>query len=120
MMGLFLVLAVASSIFTPAGNEFGETVGKTGRRVPFEVVQTIQLEDGVGKVVLNSNFTKEKNNVKPTTADDIYTSVSQLLNTTADIIHSYGIYISPNLDTLTIVSDSTNDTSNVTIRVLMR
>jgi hypothetical protein len=119
MTGLFFTVVLAG-IFFPSGNKFNHTVEKVSAREPFEVVDTLKLSSGFGKVVINKHFTSNKNSVMPTNEKDIFPSICQILRDTTQTVNYYGLYISSNLETLTVKSSSATDTSRVRIRLLMR
>lgn len=116
----FMMLMFGLTLFLPSGDRFGKKQGSIPGREPFEVVDTLTLVGGKGKVILNNRFTTEKSNVSPTDVNYIFPFVQQIMDDTTDLIHSYGAWISDNLDTVRVFSDSTNDTSKIRIRLLMR
>jgi len=107
-------------IFFPSGNKFGQTVEKVSAREPFEVVDTLHLSAGVGRIIFNSHFTSTKSNVLPTSKGNIFPSITQILSDTSDAVNYYAVYISNNLETLIVKSSLTSDSSDVRIRLLMR
>ena len=116
----FMILMFGLTLFLPSGDRFGKKQGAVPGREPFVVVDTLRLVGGKGKVILNNRFTTQKSNVSPTDGDYIIPFVQQWMDDTADLIHSYGIWVSDNLDTIWIKSDSADDTSKVVTGILMR
>ena len=117
----FSVWVIGADIFYADGNQFDKSQGKVPSRIPYEVIDTIRMSAGTGFIVLNSHTTKEKHNVKPTSKDNMFISVVQLLDYTSGAsIYNYGAYISDNLDTVILKSSNNTDTSKVHIRILMK
>lgn len=116
----FLIIMLGLTIFLPTGDKFGKKQDAVPSREPFEIVDTLKLTDGIGKIILNKRFTSEKSNVEPTDINYIFPFAQQILYDTSDLIHSYGIFVSGNMDTIWVVSDSANDTSRIRIRILAR
>lgn len=116
----FMILMFGLTLFLPSGDRFGKKQGAVPGREPFEVVDTLTLVGGKGKVILNNRFTTEKSNVSPTDVNYIFPFVQQIVADTSDLVHSYGVFISENLDTIWVISDSANDSSKIRIRLLMR
>lgn len=119
MLRLSLIF-IGALIFWSSGTPFNRTVSRVSSRVPFEVVDTLSLQDGVGVVELNKHFTNSSSNVKPTNKDNIFPMVTQIVDDTSATVRYYAVYISNNLDSLIIKSSYNNDTSNVRVRCLMR
>ena len=121
---IILLLAVGvfgQTIYNADGNQFGKSQGKIPSRLPYEVVDTIRMSAGTGFIVLNSHTTKEKHNVKPTSKDNMFISVIQILDYISGAsIYNYGAYISDNLDTIILKSSNNTDTSKVHIRIIMK
>jgi len=117
--GLLTMLAVVD-MFTPSGDVFGRKVGSTYSRVPYEVVDTLTLSSGFGAIVLNKHFTGTKRNVLPTCESHIYPSVTQIIDDTSATVNYYAVYISEELDSVIVKSNSASDSSRVRLRLLMR
>lgn len=118
-IGKFVIFGLLAVIVWPTGEKFGKRLGKTPSREPFTVLDTVRLSNGVGKISLDDRFTATRHSTKPTSIA-IFPSVAQVMDNTSDLIHSYGVYIDENLDTIFIYSDSTSDTSKVAVLLKMR
>jgi hypothetical protein len=115
---LIFLYPAYSQVFLPSGNKFGKVQGKTPKREPFIIVDTLKLASGKGTIKFNNRFTTELNNVKPTDVSFIFPKVTQLMRDTSDLIHSYGVYVTA--DSLRIFSDSSDDTSTVAVEIRAR
>jgi len=110
----------AGDIFYSEGNDFGVSQGKRPTREPYEIVDTLTLQNGVGTVILNPHFTSQLHSTKPTDASNIFPSITQILSDTSETVYYYALYISTNLETLIVKSSNSSDDSHIRIRVLMR
>lgn len=117
---LISIIILVGAIFFSNGNEFSKSQKGTPSREPYEVVDTLRLSDGIGTMIFNNHFTTNKHNVKPTDANYIYPSVTQIIEDTATTVRYYAVYISENLDTLIVKSSNSADTSRVQVRILMK
>ena len=117
---VFVIFIGAGLIFLPSGDKFSKSQGKIPSREPYEVVDTLSLSSGFGSVILNKHFTTQKHNVKPTHKMRMFPFVTQIIDDTSATVRYYAVYISANLETLMVKSNSATDTSNVRIRILMK
>lgn len=114
------LLVLVGMVFYPTGDRFYRADKNMPTRMPYEVVSDVALKNGIGTVILNSNFTQHRHNVIASSKENIFPSVSQILYDSSLTVRYYGFYISDNLETLLVKSSSATDTSTVRVRVLMR
>jgi len=121
-LGLLLVTATLSfgEVYNANGDQFDKSQGKIPSRIPYEVVDTVRMVDGIGYIVLNGHVTREKHNVKPTNKNNMMISCLPILDDTSGTVYYYAAYISNNLDTIILKSNNNTDTSKVHIRILMK
>lgn len=96
------------------GHPHGRVSGKSQK--PKEIIDTLRLASGSGRLVLQSEFTNKQHTTKP--KDYMYVTVSQLLTDTSQSVNYYATYW--NRDTLIVKSSNSSDSSLVVIKAFVK
>jgi len=106
-------------VFDRNGKPFAKQSQRT--QEPKQIVDTVKITAGVGRMVLNNAFTKSKHKVSATSDSHFRASISQILTDTSNTVYYYGYYISKNGDTLIVKSSGgTADTGYVSVSAILK
>lgn len=108
----------AQSIFFGNGKKFAKVAQKT--REPKIIVDTVNVVGGFGVLVLNKNFTRERNSVSGTSNLNMFITATGIITDTSKAVRYYGCYLSKSGDTVIVKSSVSTDTSKVVIQLILK
>lgn len=115
----FVSKSQGQTIIDKDGHPHAKRQGRT--QEPKIIIDTLRMSSGVGTLPLSKTFKKNQMTTAPTDPSRIYPKgATQIMDSVTDSVHTYAFVVNRTGDTITVVSSSSNDSSLVSVELLIK